>query len=1402
MKKILEKILLFIIVSFILINTVAFLVLNSSLVQHAIINYININYLKPKNLNLTLDSLSFSFFSAALNLNEVSIKEINENTNKYNFSVNQISLGFNVPLSYLKRKPVIKRVLLRGIELNLNYDANGNLILPKLFGNNDSSNKEDLKTSIKNTISSMPSKIELLNTIISLGKRGDKNFKYININLLDFNKKKEKKLLILQFNSVLNGTELNFPYLRSSIKIKDLNFDANINENDQIKIQNLYIKSNVAEGKLNLTSILNNEIENSTYTGHIINLSILNEDFFKLLGMNSEGKVNLTGDFSSDKSLFSIPIYTGKVSWNNMSLSHISIYSGSANASLKNKIVTYNHALIQTSKTSTISSEGEFELFGNFNFKNKAKVTNQSLGDILKGFNVNHTPVDFKFDSNELIVNGKIVSPNLKKYFELTAIGKLNEKNLTIAGINSKGKKPFSNFEINLNLEANTQEIIFDKSFITMPSTKYEQNHLVSKINVPKGSINFRPAKTTNVLFFWNATNFDLSNLDFLLNAPSFGIANTNGTIFSKSPSPIVYFQGDMSSKNGEVFGIKYNQIQGNWGFDSNSFEAHHVELNCGYDKSKLATINVEKLKYNFDNSTTKISASINGNIKGAIDGTPYWLPEQLLDAKATIKNLDIQFEGNISKPSFWNVTLRSQLNNFQILNGNIKNFNLSLFCKAGECKNSYLALQSIEANKPAEDSSKENKLKNIIGFAKTTPATDPNQNGQILIQADDFSLTKSALRLKITDFPMEFFNSNESKTFKGILNSSFSLSGDWKNMGGQGFVTLNDFFLNEINFGNLNLSFLPLKNEKLSLEIKAFNDQLKSKIILPLKQNDISNINLTLENLNLASLLNPETTAKNNLFTDINGEFNFNGPFDFNSIQNPTLFLSKWTGEGQFSNTQLQFGRIILNLDNKNNFKFINNKISIPSIILTSDLLNISSSANIDINTRELSIPVKTKMNLANLYLAFPHLFGENSDGFSSSNITIDGKWNDLKSNGNLSLHANNIELKNYPPALTDVDGQINFKEKTIEIQKVSAHKGKGEVSIAGNINFEKAYPALNLTLSSTNADFKLAVPIFLFADFNLNSDISLTGDAPPYLISGNVNVLKFDMIRDLTCAQISAQALALPKKDQTIVKDSNFTLDINFKAINSINIQSQCLRGSFSTEPTIILSGTETSPNINGVIAAETATLEILKTNFDIKKGEVQFVDIQKLDPNIFLQMQAKVSTYNIFWKMNGRFSQAHLDLAADPPLLPNGDRIIEADIIYMMSTGQVPSQSSSTNLLSASTGVASFLGINNFFDSSLNQTISTVTAGLVDNVSITPASQNGQISWRANANRSISQRFNLGVSYEDGSAGTVRTAYANYIFNDTVSAISSYNYTNFTQQIPTQELFSGLRFHFGSQ
>lgn len=84
--------------------------------------------------------------------------------------------------------------------------------------------------------------------------------------------------------------------------------------------------------------------------------------------------------------------------------------------------------------------------------------------------------------------------------------------------------------------------------------------------------------------------------------------------------------------------------------------------------------------------------------------------------------------------------------------------------------------------------------------------------------------------------------------------------------------------------------------------------------------------------------------------------------------------------------------------------------------------------------------------------------------------------------------------------------------------------------------------------------------------------------------------------------------------------------------------------------------------------------------------------------------------------------------------------------------------------------------------------------------------PTSQNGQLSWRATVSRSLSERLNLGVSYQGatGDVGSSNSAYATFIFNDTVSVFSSFSTTaaSASQQKSTYEFFGGLRFRFGSQ
>ena len=679
------------------------------------------------------------------------------------------------------------------------------------------------------------------------------------------------------------------------------------------------------------------------------------------------------------------------------------------------------------------------------------------------------------------------------------------------------------------------------------------------------------------------------------------------------------------------------------------------------------------------------------------------------------------------------------------------------------------------------------------------------NNMGQALLQIDNLSFLNSAFKLKIIEFPLGFFDINHSPSvhgIEGILNADAIFTGVWGNMNGFGETKISQFKLNGINLGNLTLNISPENYDNFTLELFTFNNQFKSKLTIPYDKKTNSKFDVTLNNFDITQILSNEVRAKNNLFSQLTGQFQANGILNSEIFTNPMQMLSRWEGSGKFVNALLQYKRMILNLKESDIFKYSENKLYIPDLNFFSPLLSIKTSGLIDINNKTAFLPIQIESNFSYLKDAFPNIFEEPSSGSGMGKILVSGKFDALSFDGKLSLSAKSIALKNYFPSLTDLNGEINFKNKAIEITKISAHKGIGDISIAGNIDFINNTPNINLRINSSKADFRIQEPIFLFVDLNVDSDISITGQKAPFLISGDLNINKFQIIRDLTCSQISAQALAIPKIDQTITSDPLVSLNLNIKAINTINIRSQCLTGQFSTEPYINLSGTNNEPKINGTITAETATLQVLKTSFDVKKADFQFVDVQKYDPTVDIQMQGRVNTYIIYWKINGRFSQARFNFSADPPVLPNGDRIIEADIISMISTGLVPPQSSNANILSASSGVASFLGVNNFFESTLNQTVSTVTGGLVDNVSITPSSQNGQLSWRANASRSVSQRLNLGVSYEEGNSGNTRTAYANYIFNDIISAISSYNATNYVQQLPTKEFYSGLRFQFRGQ
>ena len=137
MFKFIKRMLIFLVVSFFSINIVIFFILNSQIIQHTIVQYLNENYFKNQKLELKLGSLNVNFFDSSLNINDVLIIDKSNNlpTNESFIKIDKISVYFDILSSYMNRVPVINKVSLGGGGIKALYNEKNNLILPEFLLN-------------------------------------------------------------------------------------------------------------------------------------------------------------------------------------------------------------------------------------------------------------------------------------------------------------------------------------------------------------------------------------------------------------------------------------------------------------------------------------------------------------------------------------------------------------------------------------------------------------------------------------------------------------------------------------------------------------------------------------------------------------------------------------------------------------------------------------------------------------------------------------------------------------------------------------------------------------------------------------------------------------------------------------------------------------------------------------------------------------------------------------------------------------------------------------------------------------------------------------------------------------------------------------------------------------------
>ncbi len=1393
MPQIIKRIFLLVVLSFLTLNSILFFVLNSPIIKDKIVDYANKKILSQHGLALTLDSVSFNFFPAALNLNEVLLQEINYKKNAdFRLSLNQITVGIDMVSSYFYRKPVFKNTILRGIKIDLRYDANGALILPDIF-KKKSNEPVDMPEIFSLIFPYLPSQLSLLNATVTIGENKNDNFQYVNLSSLSLTRNKNKNDIFYKFKILSHGSMLSVPSVSKKVKLMILSSDGELRQNGKINFNHFNIDSNILSLDSSMVVLFKKNFLTSSYYLNVNSLDIYAHDFFSFLKINAQnGLIHLSGVVKPESDSSLTPFFLGAAQWKNVDLEGFSLYSGKANVSFSKKTITYRQAFISTPAGGELTAEGKFELFDHYRFENTAKINKFSFFELLHGLGVPASPVDFNFNSNSVLVKGFISSPRYQKSFEMSVLGSINANHIDIKPFSNLKRQPLPTSNIAINLKVNDNKIQLGGTNIFIP-TKYSKG----LVTIPQGYIDVSSgARSGQVNIDLDGHDLDLSAASYFLPVTSRGRVDFQGNVSVLPRSNQIVFVASTVAKQGEILGVQFQSVKGQIQIDTQGVSLHNVTIQAQGNQAESSQILVKSFRLNFKDLLSQAEVSVVGKLGVLVDSISYWLPPELHGIRSDIDHFEFKLKGPFFEPKKWDVNLDSQFIDFEFLNAHIEDFNLVLNCQNGVCQKSYFALQGV--NPVSGQAEGQGNLVNKHFYRYSyNPQT---MSGKFIVDLEYFSQENMVIRAQANQFPLSVLSSSRSK-ISGSLNGYADLSGRWGNLQGTLTSYVKDLSINSRNLGNFMATILPETDAGITFDVVGYQSQMSSKLFIPYKFLEPSKLDVVLRNFNITSFLPPEFIASHNIFSQLSGQFHFE------SLRNKDDFLSlfdfyRWHGSGYFSYGLLQFENLQFDFKETSQLVLENGILHLPHLEFSNHNSHFSLYGSANLEKKKLSLTGKIKADLAGLNEAFPKLFTDKTKGFIGAQVTLAGPFERLNIEGDLEAESPLVALKSFGPDITNLKGKIIFHDRIVEIQRFTAAKGKGEISLAGRIDFSHQEPDYTLSISGRRAEFRIPLPIFDFADVKLDTELTLKGQKPPYKIEGDVNILNFQIFRDLTCAKISSGILHMTRRDSTIVTSPFAFLDVNIHSMDAINIQSRCLRGKFSIAPGIAVTGDTVTPSFQGSVVAEGALLQLLKTQFDVKKAYIHFSEEHQFDPILDVQLQGRVNTYNILANVNGQASLARVELSADPPMLPNGDRITESDIISMVSTGQVPSESSNANLLSASSGVASFLGINNFLETALNQTVSSVTGGIIDNISISPNSQNGQVSLRINASRALSERFALGVSYEEGQAGAARSAYSSYYFNETVSAVSSYNYQNFIQQQPTSELYGGLKFQFGSQ
>jgi hypothetical protein len=1103
--------------------------------------------------------------------------------------------------------------------------------------------------------------------------------------------------------------------------------------------------------------------------------------WFRLAGLVGSGHFNsnvkIANEVVSEKVLkrFPAPVVEGKVSWKGLRLSGFDIYTGETDLVYASETIRYRNAVLTTPAGARLEAHGVYELSGKMSYKNSAKIRQFPFTELMAGLDVPTNAMDFMMDTDDLQVTGEL-NPEKKRGFVLLVEGLVAASRLRTPSFEpNKRRLPACN--VNLRLETDTRAMHFEGSSAVCVGNDGEFS---TRVLLQRGVLDYMTSKNE---FRFVVSDGNAAAISYFVDEDISGTFDLRGSILSAPKIPVT-FAADVQLNEGKIITLAANRISGHIELSTSGLKATAVE--AWFDED-AQTPNVTLNNFNFGFKDR--SLNLEGSLSGKISDLLALLGEEKRDAfgpsEGTLRVSKIHLAGKTDRLSQGLLQAEVQVKDLSSKILKARDLRASISCHQGWCSGSRIFAHDVALGQASLKRPKNGEARRDALFDSTA-----------IVEFDSLSDRALSLRADLQSVPFEW-GAGGKKAVSGSLDFRGGIQGGWKDWELSSMARVDGLSLFEVPLGGMLINATSHGGGAVNLVASGLFDQIQARLIFDHQLQKSTQLYINMRSFEIFKYLSIFSNTAVRPGGAVTGEFSIDGPGLKNLMQGKEELYKALSGDGVVQKFQCETGGESFALERPVLVDLKSGLVKFTPVTIKGRTGGLVGRGQFDLRNSHFSSQIDGQLDAVLLTQWMSGLSQASGNIIVNANLDVSQEGSRVRG----EARAENVFLSGQylTPPVTSLNGRVVFQDSKIEIPSLTASKGSGQLDLIGTIDLQpdealtisEQDPSIALRANIRSAMFRWPQPLFDTVETNLDGQIELVGKSRPYLLNGEVKILKGRAYRDATCQELlSVNVGGASDKSIVAVQRPFAQLNLSLDADNSFTLQTTCIRGRVSSS--LKFSGTDVEPVIGGQVRLDNGQLNLLKTRFDVTRADAVFDNMVRMEPRLDAQMVAKIEKYSVFVGAEGPLSRPRLNIWSDPSTGPDGTPLSRPTLIRMISTNRGPGETTQTAVTQALAN-----GVVGFFDDPLSQAVSKITRGFVDRFELQPILESGQSSWRARVSRDLGEKFNLGLDLEPNSQSLTGELF----INESVNVLGGFDRRS--SQIGTySELKGGFRFQFGGK